>query len=257
METEIETVEMALNRACPPEDGEKLKYPLLRRLLLVNSSIYHEALPILLEVNTIVLRESSNKEVRSTEWFRDWLDKRDCLYNNVRSIDFQEYSVTKEIHEGEGPDPDVELMGNCTNLRHVTVHLGHYHFYRPKNMTLEEDRKRWAPVFSSFDRASIKWQGRGPTAAKSFAQKESLRMTTTYKLDVIGQKRTLRSLDIVPSAMYYREQKGEMSDFFSLVNNELTQSFKEWLGEDTKVTISPCRARVSCNYWMETIAALN
>lgn len=264
-DADTETTEIEMDDA-PPATAPS--YPLLNSLLLVNSWIYNEAFPVMLEVNTIVLREQTKKTVSSNTWLLDWLEMREGLYDSVRSIDFQEYSVTEKAYEtDEENNPNIKLMELCTNLKHITIHLGHHHYSRPRPVTLEEDLKRWAPVYTQFESACTRWQSEGEHAPKKYAKKESKRMTETYKLDVIGKHfqttrsenplKHLKSLEIVPSAMYYRKQKGKMADFFHLVNDELTRSIKELVGPDTTITVAPCRAIVSCNYWTEIINVLH
>lgn len=258
----METVDMKMEDEPPATPAS---YPLLTPLLLVNSWIYNEALPVILEVNTIVLREQTKKLANSNTWLLKWLEMRVGLYDNVRSIDFQEYTVTEKMYEAEEEDnPNIKLMELCTNLKHITIHLGHHHYSWPRVITPEEDLKRWAPVYIQFENACTQWHGEH--APKTYAKKESKRMTETYRLDVIGKHfqttrsenplKHLKSLQIIPSAMYYRMQRGKMADFFNLVNGELTQSIRQWVGPDTTVTVAPCRARVSCNYWTDTINVL-
>jgi len=237
------------------EDTVKLhSYPLLSPIILASQWIYDEALPVMLEVNTIRLRETSKSQVSSNTWLLAWLEKRKGLCHSVWSIDFLEFSVTKELYDTDELNPDAKLMELCTNLKHVTVHLDHYHYSLPRRVPPDEDRMRWALVYKTFEQATDKWCGEN--AAQTYARKESERLKDTYQLNLLGQVKTLKRLEIVPSAIHYRKQKGKMADFFKLVNENLLQSFRQWLGPHTQIVISPCRAMVSCNHWVETISVL-
>jgi len=232
----------------------EFSYPLFAPIMLASHLIYNETLPVMLEVNTIRLREKSKTRVSSNLWFLGWLENREGLYRCVRSIDFQEYSVTKELYDIDEFNPDAQLMELCTNLKHVTVHLDHYHYALPRRASPEHDRMRWAFVCKTFDQAVDKW--RGENAARTYARKESDRMKDTYQLDRLGKVKTLKLLEIVPSAMYYRQDKGKMADFFKLVNDNLLQSFRQWLGPHTQIVVTPCRTSVTCNHWVQTISMM-
>jgi len=229
-------------------------YPLFAPIMLASHFIYNETVPVMLEVNTIRLRETSKDRVTSNIWFQAWLERREGLYHCVRSIDFQEYSVTKEIYDTDEFNPDANLMELCTNLKRVTIHLDHYHYSRPRKSSPDEDRMRWAIVCKTFEQVADNW--RGDNAARTYARKESERMQDTYQLGRLGKVKTLKLLEIVPSAMYYRKEKGKMADFFKLVNDNLLHSFRQWLGPHTQIVVTPCQASITCNHWAETISVM-
>jgi len=225
--------------------------PLLKPLLLVNHQVRKEAMPIILEVNIINLRERTSKVVNSTIWFTDWLKKHQ-LFNSVRAINFQGYAVTTIQFKNEGHHPDLDLMEACQNLQSVTLHLEHYHHPNTRKRSRDLDRSTWDNVCYDFTAAVSKWRCPGDEAA--YASGEVKRIKMEYQLDRVVRLPALRALKICPSVLYLHHSKGHIYDFFRLVSANLHQWFREHQGPYAHFEVSSPFYQLSFSLFLAGVA---